>query len=153
MAAHPSDSEVQRRAERVLVQAVADRLGIALSKQSLKLPGGAEVQLDGCNQEKRLACEAFARQGEMKSGQKRKLGNDILKLILVERRMGGKWRKILVVAGEGARASLSGGSWQALAVGEFGIEVIHVSLDEALSAEIMSAESLQVMTNASSHET
>ncbi len=86
----------------------------------------------------------------MKPGQKRKLGNDILKLILVERRMGGTWRKILVVAGEEARASLSGGSWQALAVGEFGIEVIHASLDVALSAEILAAEGLQVMTNIAS---
>ena len=150
VAAHPSDSEVQRHAESVLVQAVAAKLSVALSKQTLKLPGGATVQLDGCNREERVACEAFARQGDMKSGQKRKLGNDILKLILVERRMGGAWRKILVVAGEGARASLSGGSWQALAVSEFGIDVLHAPFDAAISAEVLTAEKLQVMTNIAS---
>jgi hypothetical protein len=147
VAAHPSDSEVQRRAELVLVKAVADRLGVALEKKTLNLPGGATVQLDGCNQAERVACEAFARQGEMNPGQKRKLGNDILKLLLVERRLGGAWRKIVVVANPGARASLSGGSWQSLAVSEFGIEVLYAPLDAALSTEILAAQGLQVMTN------
>lgn len=148
MSAHPSDSEVQRRAEPLLVQAVARRLGVALSKQTLKLPGGASVQLDGCNQDACVACEAFARQGDMKPGQNRKLGNDILKLLLVERCLGGTWRKVLVVAGAGASASLSGGSWQALAVREFGIEVLRAPLDAVLSAELLAAESLQRMVNA-----
>jgi hypothetical protein len=147
VASHPSDSEVQRRAEPELVRAVATALGIPLAMHSLKLVGGGVVQLDGYNQERRVACEAFARIGPLKAGQKRKLGNDILKLLLVERRMSGTWRKVLVIAGEDALASLSGASWQAQAVSEFGVEVFHVPLAAALVAEIKAGQVRQVMTN------
>ncbi len=147
MAAHPSDSEVQRRAEPELIRAVAMTLNVPLSKQTLKLAGGCTVQIDGYNQEQKVACEAFARIGALKPGQKRKLGNDILKLMLIERKMGGVWRKVLVIAGEDALASLTNGSWQAQAVREFGIEVYRVPLAAALADEIVAVQAQQVMIN------
>ena len=117
-------------------------------KKTLNLPGGATVQLDGCNQAEKVACEAFARQGKMNPGQKRKLGNDILKLLLVERRLGGAWRKILVVAGPGWRRRCHcradrGSLWRSAS------SALKFSppLDAALSTEILAAQGLQVMTN------
>ena len=49
--------------------------------------------------------------------------------------------------GEDARASLTGASWHAQAASEFGIEVLYVPLDAALSDEIVAAQALQGMTN------
>jgi hypothetical protein len=51
------------------------------------------------------------------------LGNDILKLLFGERRLGGVWQKVLGIAGGDAPAPLTGESWQAHAIREFGIEV------------------------------
>lgn len=147
MAVHPSDSEVQRRAEPELIRAVAETIGVELTRQTLRLPVGGTVQIDGCNVDQKVACEAFARIGVLNSGQKRKLGNDILKLLLVERCFGGSWRKVLVIAGDDALASLTGGSWQAQALREFGFEVFRVPLSQALAAEIVAVQSQQVMTN------
>ena len=61
--------------------------------------------------------------------------------------MGGQWRKILVLAGEQALASLSRGSWQAQAVVEFGVEILLIRLDEAAVAGIQTAQTRQVMIN------
>jgi hypothetical protein len=147
VANHPSNSDVQQRAEPELVRAVATFLGVKLQRETVKLDGGGVVQIDGYNRQHRIACEAFARIGRLNPGQKRKLGNDILKLLLVERRMGGDWRKVLVLAGEDALASLSGDSWHAQAVTEFGVKVYRVPLGAALAAEIVSVQARQVMAN------
>ena len=144
---HPSASAAQAAAESELIRTASVTLGAPLERRRLRLPGGGVVELDGFNPEQRIACEAFARIGPLKAGQKRKLGNDILKLLLLERRMGGQWRKILVLAGEQALASLSRGSWQAQAVVEFGVEILLIRLDEAAVAGIQTAQTRQVMIN------
>lgn len=147
MASHPSDSDVQRRAESELVSALAATLNLELVNSRLSLDD-CSVQIDGLNEGKRVACEAFARLGALKPGQKRKLGSDILKLLMLERVKGGEWRKILVVAGEETAAWLSGGSWQARAVREFSVEVFRVPLERALATELLNRQVAQVMMNA-----
>lgn len=135
------------RAEAELVKAASKSLGIVLRPQRLEFDGGGVVEVDGCNVEFRVVCEAFARIGRLKSGQRQKLGNDILKMLLVERRMGGHWRKVLLLAGEDCRRLLSGQSWQAQAVRDFGIELCQIELGHQLYAEVVLAQGRQVMTN------
>lgn len=147
MAKHPSDSDVQLRAESELVRALATTLKFELVSSQLVLDD-CRIQIDGLNEKRRVACEAFARLGELKAGQKRKLGSDILKLLMLERVKGGEWRKILVVAGEETAAWLSGSSWQARAVREFSIEVFRVPLERALATALRNRQEDQVMMNA-----
>ena len=111
---------------------------------------GCSVQVDGWNGEHQVVCEAFARFGDLKAGQKRKLSTDILKLVLLQQAGVGVRRKILVVAGEKTVAWLCGGCWQARAVHAFGIEVFHVPLERAVAAEVLKSQAQQVMINVQS---
>jgi hypothetical protein len=66
----------------------------------------------------------------------------------MERIMKTNVRKIIVLAGEDAWASLSGLSWQAAAVREFGIELFRVPLGAAEIVDIRAAQAQQHMQNA-----
>lgn len=128
MTDHPSASSAQQAAEVELVQGVAEDLGVSLSSATLSLADGVTVEFDGYSETDRVLCEAFARVGSLKAGQKRKLTADVLKLVLAGRLLGGAWRKIIVVSSSAAQSWLLGRSWQALAVREFGIEVSCIEL-------------------------
>lgn len=147
MSQHPSDSGTQRAAEHELIRAMSRQINIELTPQSIRVAESATVQIDGYNANELVACEAFARIGKMNAGQRRKLGNDILKLLLLERHLGTSIRKIIVLAGDDALASLSGKSWQAAAVREFGIEVFQTALAEATRIDLGAAQMRQVMVN------
>jgi hypothetical protein len=137
---HPSDSLLQQQTETILVKWVAATISVPLAKKRLKLPDGSVVEIDGFNAEQKVVCEAFAHLGKLKAGQHRKLGNDILKLVFLERKLGPRCRKILVVADEDVRAALKGSSWHAAAVREFGVEVLHGPLEAGHVAEIVAAQ-------------
>jgi hypothetical protein len=144
MVPHNSDSTHQQQFEKELIGQCACRLSAALISKELTLKSGTKVQIDGFNEKNRILCEAFARIGNMKPGQKRKLGSDILKLIFVERTLGGQWRKIICVSADShAEKYLKGHSWIGQIVREFDFIVDVSFLSAEWKERILDAEKRQ----------
>jgi len=113
----------------------------------VKLGNGATVEIDGLNERHRVLCEAFSHVGEMKSGQVRKLAQDMLKLIAVERDRGGNWTKVVCVYDQPAANQLSGRSWLAAVARDFGFNIHHVTASESERAKIAAIQHRQRMVN------
>jgi hypothetical protein len=94
-----------------------------------------------------MSASSYAHTGKLKGAQLHKVKGDILKLILLERKPGGEWRKILCFADDSAAATARGKSWIAEAVREFGIEVIVAPLPGALAERVATAQRRQRMVN------
>jgi hypothetical protein len=145
---HLSSSAVQTWAEREIVCALADKLGVELVLQPGKilLSGGVYVEVDGATSDQRVVVEAYARQGKLKGAQPKKIAQDILKLALLKRESGrGSTRAVIAFACQEARDSISG--WIRQAAVAFGIELIVVEISEQLRAEIGVAQLRQRMVN------
>lgn len=90
--------------------------------------------------------EAYARQGSLKGAQLKKIGQDILKLALLqlEATFAGT-RAIIAFASDEARDSVRG--WLRRAADAFGVELLVVPISKDLRNEILSAQSRQTMVN------
>lgn len=147
MPKHLSDSSEQREAELALLEALASDLGYALRPAVLPLKNGVSVNVDGFNEEARTLCEVYAHIGKAKGAQPAKLAKDILKLLTLERTLGGEWRKVLCLGDMRAASCLQGRSWLAAAVLELSVEVRVVELPAELRARVEAAQRRQVMVN------
>jgi hypothetical protein len=67
--AHPSDSQEQRSAEGLILSAVSAGVGTELIPRSLKLDGGARVDVDGVSPDETVFVEVIAHQGRLKGAQ------------------------------------------------------------------------------------
>lgn len=67
-----SDSEVQRRAEALIRERLAEHLKVRLDPRVVTLAAGAPVHVDAVSPDGGLMAEIFARQGELKGGQQRR---------------------------------------------------------------------------------
>lgn len=74
---HISDSAIQRCAESIIRDRLAERLGVPLAARTIKLAAGAPVQVDAASPDGKVLAE-FARQGELKGGQQKKVAIDQL---------------------------------------------------------------------------
>lgn len=146
---HPSDSREQRAAEGVLLEGVSQLLGTQLRPEKILLRSGVAADVDGFNRDARLMCEVYAHVGDLKGAQVHKVAKDILKMITLERELGGEWRKILCLADESAARKLRGRSWLALACETFNVQVAVVQLSPDLQSMVLAAQQRQVMTNLS----
>ncbi|KGN37601.1 hypothetical protein [Knoellia subterranea] len=144
---HQSDSSVQSSAESAIVEALGAQLQLNLVPGgTLKLAGGASIQLDARSDDGSVAVEAYARQGVLRGGQLKKIAQDILKLALLRAEPEHKdVRPIIVFASEEARSSVKG--WLRQAADTFGVELHVVELDDALRAQIVAVQDRQKMTN------
>jgi GNAT superfamily N-acetyltransferase len=77
--AHPSDSQEQRRAEALILQAVSTSVGVELAPRSLRLDGGARAGVDGAAPDESVLVEVFAHQGRLKGAHCHKVARDALK--------------------------------------------------------------------------
>lgn len=143
---HLSDSSEQRSAEPLIRQAVSVAVGVELMPKSLRLDGGARVDVDGVAQDESVFVEIFAHQGRLKGAQFHKVARDALKLITLGRGRP-KSRLILAFGDAAAAASVSAGSWLAEALRTWGIEVLVVNLDTDVRAGLLSAQARQIMVN------
>lgn len=108
---------------------------------------GIVVQIDGLDEANRVACEVYAHVGRLKGAQPDKVASDILKLSLVEARLGGTWRKIYCFADELAAKRLNGKSWLAAAALQHGVRVMVADLDPKQMSELRAAQTRQRMVN------
>jgi hypothetical protein len=142
-----SDSEVQRRAEGVIRERWAERLGVPLEPRVVKLAAGAPVHVDAVSPTGAVMAEIFARQGELKGGQQKKVAIDTLKLITI-REERPDTKLVIAFADAEASAYATGGGWvaQALRTWKVGVEVVNIEHD--LRDEILAAQKQQRMVNA-----
>jgi len=145
---HRSDSGEQRLAELELVHQLSVDLGVPLeSAKGVALGNGIQIVPDGFNRDYRILCEAYAHIGFLKGGQLHKIARDILKMLAAEKRLRGKWRKILCFADEDAAQCVRCRSWLAAVCRDLGVEVKVFSLPVDLHTAVVVAQQRQVMVN------
>jgi hypothetical protein len=146
--AHQSDSFEQRTAEPLILAGVSKIVGVELAPRSLRLDGGARVDVDGVAPDESVFVEVFAHQGRLKGAQFHKVARDALKLITLGRSRAGS--KLIIAFGDpDAAACVTGASWLSEALSSWKIEVLIVDLDDAVRAGLRDAQVRQVMVNPS----
>ncbi|MEZ4442335.1 MAG: hypothetical protein R3B72_24795 [Polyangiaceae bacterium] len=137
---HPSTSAEQQRAESLIRSALAEHLGVAFEAPPAALAG---LKLDAYSAGPPLVLvEIFARVGNSKSGQMRKLSRDMAKLLLAERRLDQACRKVLAVIDPAAVAHFENG-WDGEFARTFGIELIVVTVDDDVRRRVLAAQKRQ----------
>lgn len=140
---HPSNSQIQQKAERVMIDSLAARLGIALESRAIDLGDGSRVQIDGFSQAPPVLVEASARQGLPRGAQFHKIASDALKLHAADVSLGLDARKILLFADESAATPFRGNTWRGAAIASLGVEVIVIDIPSELREQIRAAQRRQ----------
>ncbi|MDQ1362260.1 MAG: hypothetical protein QG652_120 [Pseudomonadota bacterium] len=76
----------------------------------------------------------------VKGAQLHKIKGDILKLALIEKKLGPGWRKIMCFASNESAKYVQGNSWVAEAAREFGVEIHVVQLPKEQEDKVISAQ-------------
>lgn len=143
-----SNSIVQQKAERIIFEEVKKSLGVEL-KANVEIPvGSTHIQPDFYSGDDRIIGEIFAHIGKPKTGQDRKVANDILKMLLLEKIEGVTYKKMIVVCDKEETKKLKGESMLAECIRQFGIEVIMINIESDLRNELIAAQEQQRMVNA-----
>lgn len=142
-----SDSEVQRRAEAFIRERLAEHLGVTLDPKVITLAAGAPLHVDAVSPDGGVMAEIFARQGELKGGQQKKVAIDALKLITI-RRERPHTKLVIAFADVEASGYATGGGWVAQALRTWDVKVEVVDIPQELRDEIRTAQKQQRMVNA-----
>ena len=113
----------------------------------VSLGDGVHIEPDLYSEEERIICEIFAHIGALKVGQQHKISQDILKMLLLEKTTGFRYRKIIVVADEKVEKYLHGKSFVAESIRQFGIEVKKINLSDEVRMSVTNAQARQIMIN------
>ena len=147
---HKSSAHVQMKAEEVLFHKVEDLLNVNLDKnKKIFMADNAftYIQPDFYSEEDGIIGEIFAHIGKPKKAQDNKIANDILKMLLLEKKTSKQYRKIIVVCDEDEQKKLKGLSALAESIREFDVEIMYIELEENIRNQIIEAQKLQRMTN------
>jgi hypothetical protein len=144
---HQSDSSVQLAAEAKILKVLQATFGPGLKEDTVLLDDTAPVQVDAVSPKKTVFIEIFAHQGLLKSGQKRKVALDALKLITIGREHPGA-ELVIALADDAAAASLKSDSWLAVALRAWNVKVVVVTLTDDTRAQLRNAQVQQKMDNA-----
>lgn len=140
---HPSDSAAQRDAEDVILAAIAEQIGVELSRTSIPTGNGGRVEIDGASEDHSALVEVYARQGALAGAQPKKLATDALKLTWIGKEVQAK-RLILAVADERVESYLRRPSaWLTQALIDLGVEVIRVEVGATISENLQRAQRSQ----------
>lgn len=130
-----------------MLQLLGERVGTKLETRRVRLSPGVWVDVDGASDDPPILCEAFAHQGSAKAGQSRKIGQDILKLLLLRRvaeESGTPLPRLILLFADPAAAQACGSrSWKGEAVRRFGIQVELVDLPPDLHDRVLQAQERQ----------
>lgn len=154
---HKSSSHEQMQAEKVILKRVieilsdemkepvqlTDNISVGLSEDGITF-----IQPDFYSEECSVVGEIFAHIGKPRKAQDNKIANDILKMLLLEKVKGRKFRKIIAVCDRAEYKKLKGRSALALSIDVFGIEIMMIDIDEKTRERILQAQERQKMTNA-----
>jgi hypothetical protein len=150
-----------------MIGILGSRLGLSLAPRRFNLEGGVrvevevgvevevEVEVDGTKEHCTVLVEAWARRGKPKSAQKHKVLADALRLLIVANTLREAPRLILCLSDAvAAHHFTTAGSWAAVALRAFGIEVQVVELPDDLRASVVrlrstsTADAIQTTTTA-----
>lgn len=102
------------------------------------------MNVDGVGPNESVLVEVFAHQGTLKSGQRRKIQGDVLKLATLAKTRPDS-RLIMTFCNHETEAAVTG--WLAHAMAMWGIERRVVELPETVCAELRAAQKRQRMVN------
>lgn len=143
-----SKSDEQQKAEIIIGNRVEKELSCSL-KRNEKVVLSEEIHIvpDLYSEQDRIVGEIFAHICSIKVGQKHKISQDILKMLLLEKIKGVKYRKMIIIVDEKIEEYLKGKSFMAESIRQFGIEIKKVDLPDETYENIMHAQKRQVMVN------
>lgn len=143
-----SRSDEQQEAEIIIGNRVEEYLACPLKRnERVVLAEGVHIVPDLYSEKNRIVGEIFAHIGSLKVGQKHKISQDILKMLLLEKAKGIKYRKMLVIVDDKIEEYLKGKSFIAESIRQFGIEIKKIELLDETYKEIVNAQRRQVMVN------
>jgi hypothetical protein len=140
----PGHSQEQRWAERVMLELVGERFGVALTPRVISLPDGVRVEIDGVSDDFSILVEAWAHQGPPKSAQKHKVLSDTLKLLYVASTLETLPRLALCLSDPLAAYHFTAAkSWAAMALRNFDVEVVVVEVPADVRDAVIAAQKRQ----------
>lgn len=143
-----SKSDEQQEAEVIIGNYVEEEFSCSLRRnERVALTDGVSIVPDLYSEKDKIIGEIFAHIGSLKIGQQHKISQDILKMLLLEKTRGVKYRKILVVVDDKIEKYLKGKSFIAESIRQFGVEVKKIDLPDDEYEKIVSAQKRQVMVN------
>lgn len=111
------------------------------------LTEGVHIVPDLYSEKDRIVGEIFAHIGSLKVGQQHKISQDILKMLLLEKIKGVKYRKMIVIVDNIIEEYLKGKSFIAESIRQFGIEIKKIDLPDEDHEKIVNAQKRQIMVN------
>lgn len=141
-----SSTDEQQLAELYIADKVEKILGIAIDRNAkVVLEDGVHIEPDIYSEEHKIMGEIYAHTGGLKKGQTQKISQDILKMILLDKCKGVEYRKIFVVADDTVGKYLTGESYIAESIRQFGMEIKRIDLDDQMIEMVKSAQIRQKM--------
>ena len=143
-----SNSEEQRSIENYVIREIERILGFPLERNvSVQLADNIYINPDFYSNDQTIVGEIYAHVGTLKVGQQRKISQDILKLLLLDKSKDVSYRKIITVVDDAVEKNLRGKSFIAESIRQFGIEIIRINLPDELYSTIQNAQSRQNLIN------
>lgn len=143
-----SNSEEQRSIENYVIREIERILGCPLERNvSAQLTDDIYINPDFYSNDHTIVGEIYAHVGALKVGQKRKISQDILKLLLLDKSKDVSYRKIITVVDDTVEKYLKGKSFIAESIRQFGIEIIRINLPDELYCTIQNAQLRQNLIN------
>ena len=143
-----SKSDEQQKAEIIIGDRVEEYLACPLKRnERVVLAEGVHIVPDLYSEQDRIVGEIFAHIGSLKIGQQHKISQDILKMLLLEKTKGIKYRKMLVIVDDKMEEYLKGKSFIAESIRQFGIEIKKIDLLDETYEAVLNAQRRQVMVN------
>lgn len=143
-----SKSDEQQKAEIIIGDRVEEYVACPLKRnERVVLTEGVHIVPDLYSEKDRIVGEIFAHIGSLKVGQQHKISQDILKMLLLEKTKGVKYRKMIIIVDEKIEEYLKGKSFIAESIRQFGIEIKKIDLSAEEYEKIINAQKRQVMVN------
>lgn len=143
-----SKSDEQQKAEISIGNCVEKEISCTLKRnEKVVLTEGVHIVPDLYSEKDRIVGEIFAHIGSLKVGQQHKISQDILKMLLLEKIKGVKYRKMIVIVDDTIEEYLKGKSFIAESIRQFGIEIKRIDLSNETYEAIVNAQKRQVMVN------
>lgn len=143
-----SKSDEQQKAEISIGNCVEKELSCSLKRnERVVLTEGVQIVPDLYSEKDRIVGEIFAHIGSLKVGQQHKISQDILKMLLLEKIKGVKYRKMIVIVDDNIEEYLKGKSFIAESIRQFGIEIKRIGIPNETYEEIVNAQKRQAMVN------
>ena len=143
MARENSRSDAQETVERYLYGLVQDWLGVELKANPHIAVGDTYMCPDFFSREHSIVGEIFGHIGKNKKAQDNKIANDILRMLLLEKKHGKQYRKIIVVVDYEEEQELTGKSLLSESIREFGVEIRRFDIPDELRELVKAAQKKQ----------